>query len=98
MILEIQIQSLIVSFVYGMFAALIYNLIYFLLYNKNTFIKVTSNLVFSIFLSILYFYLLYLINNAALHIYFILMLITGFIISNKNIKKIRIIHLKKERN
>ena len=96
--LEIQIQSLIVSFIFGMFSSLLYNVFYFLLYNNKLFIKILSNLTYSILLSLLYFYILYLINNANLHIYFLLLLIIGFIIGNKKTKKIRIIRSKRERN
>ncbi|MBR1385745.1 MAG: hypothetical protein IJ568_02820 [Bacilli bacterium] len=77
---------------------MIYNIIYFLLYNKKTFIRILCNLSYSILLSISYFYLLFLINNASLHIYFILILVIGFIIGNKKTKIIRIIKLKKKRN
>lgn len=87
--LEIQIQSLIVSFIYGMFSSLIYNFIYPVLYSKNKVIKIITNLLYSFLIYSLFFNLLYLINNGVVHIYFVLLFIMGFIIGNMKTKKIR---------
>lgn len=87
--LEIQIQSLIVSFVFGLFVSLLYNLLYFILYNRNKIILVISNLFFSISLSLLYFYIMFIINDANIHPYFISLMVIGFILGNIKTKKIR---------
>ena len=96
--LEIQIQSLIVSFVFGLFASLLYNLFYFILYNKNKIILVISNIIYSLSLSILYFYFMLLINNADIHPYFISLLILGFLIGNLKTKKSRLTNLGKRKD
>lgn len=83
MVLEIQIQSLIVSFVFGMFISLLYNLLYFLLYNNKKVILIISDLLFCISLSLLYFYIMYKINYANIHPYFLCMLLIGFLIGNR---------------
>ena len=95
--LEIQIQSLITSFLYGMFISLTYNIFYFILYSKNKVISIVFNALFSLSLSILYFYIMLKINNAHLHIYFLLILMLGFIIGNHNTKKVRSNHKRGER-
>ena len=94
--LEIQIQSIIVSFVYGMFSSLIYNLSYFLLYNRIYLIKIISNILYVLGINSLFFYILFLINSGVLHIYFVFLFFIGFLIGNYNTKKIRI-ELKKSK-
>ena len=95
--IEIQIQSIIVSFVYGMFSSLIYNLLYLFLYSNNNILRIISNLLYTFFIFTLFFYLMLLINNASIHPYFILVFITGFIFGNYKIKEIRICSKKNKR-
>ena len=95
--LETQIQSLIVSFVYGLFISLLYNVFYFVLYKNNKIIAIISNLVFSTIVSISFYYIMYLINNGAIHPYFIMLVLLGFILGNIKTKSIRINVKKKER-
>ena len=89
--LEIQIQSLVFSFVFGMFFSLIYNMIYFILLCDNKIIKMISNTIYCLISTSTYFLLLYKINNGIIHPYFLLTLIIGFYIGNKDTKKRRII-------
>ena len=89
--LEIQIQSLFVSFVYGLFVSLLFNLLYYLLFYKRKIICIICDLIFNISLFSLFFYIMYLINNANIHPYFLGLLITGFFVGNHNLKKLRII-------
>ena len=95
--LETQIQSIIVSFVYGMFVSFAYNILYFLLYNKNVYIKIISCFLFNILLTILFFYIMYLINYANIHPYFIMLVVVGFLLGNIKTKSIRIFNKNKER-
>ena len=95
--LETQIQSLVVSFVYGMFSSLLYNIFYFCLYMNNKIIRVIINILFSITIFSLFFFLMLIINKASYHPYFILLYLTGFLIGNKKLKVIRIYPKKKER-
>jgi len=87
--LEIQIQSLIFSFVFGIFFALEFNLIYRYLFSIVSFIKIIINIVFVNINAIVYFYLLYIINGGIIHLYFIIMLVLGFVMGNKKTRKIR---------
>lgn len=87
--LEIQIQSLISSFVYGLFLSLLYNIFYKYLYHKKTIINLISNFLFTILNVLFYFFMLMLINKGILHVYFLISLISGFLLGNKTTKKIR---------
>ena len=88
--LEIQIQSITTSFVYGMFSSLVYNIIYFLLYSKSKIIMIMFNFFYTIVIFLLFFYIMLCINNGIIHIYFIFLLILGFIFGNIKLRKIRI--------
>ena len=92
MTLKIQIISLIVSFLYGIFFSFLLNINYKIIYNENKFKKIIGTFLFIIFNSLLYFYILLKINNGIVHIYCIFSIITGYIMENfvinKKIKKI----------
>lgn len=90
MSLIVQIQSLFYSFLYGLFASILFNLCYKGLFYKNIIIRVLFNLIFCITLYVLYFYLLYKINNGILHLYFFITLYLGFYIYNRLFVKIRV--------
>lgn len=95
MTLKIQIISLIVSFLYGIFFSFLLNINYKLIYNNNKFIKIIGTLIFVLFNSLLYFLILLKINNGIVHIYCILALIIGFVIYNSFLdNKIHLIALK----
>ena len=98
MSLEIQIQSIVTSFVYGLFISLMYNIFYRLLFIKNICIKIISNLIFNFLISLLYFYIMYKINYANIHPYFFILTIIGFILGNYKTKIIRIHSQKEERS
>lgn len=87
--LETQIQSLIVSFVYGLFYSLIYNIFYAFLYCNNKILRIITNLVFNVSLTILFFYIMYLINYGNIHIYFIIFLLLGFFIGDRKTVLVR---------
>lgn len=87
--LEIQIQSLISTCVYGMFLSFTYNLLYRFLYTKNKVMLVLNNFIYMIFNVFLYFTMLMLINNGVVHVYFLLMTFLGFLIGNSKCKNIR---------
>lgn len=79
--IKIQLVSLGFSYLYGIFFYLIYVLSYQFLYKKKY--QIISNLVFSIFIALLYFVCLLKINNGIIHPYMILMTILGFITIKK---------------
>ena len=95
--LEIQIQSIVFSFVFGLFLSLIYNLFYFFLYNNFLILKILSNIIYSISMSLLYFNINYLINSGIIHPYFIFLIIIGFILGNFKTRIIRRESKKNER-
>ena len=90
MSLIVQIQSLAFSFVFGIFVSILFNVCYKILFYKKIIIRILFNLIFCLSLYILYFYLLYKINNGVLHLYFFLSLIIGFLVYNRIFVKIRV--------
>lgn len=96
MTLEIQIQSLIFSLIYGMFFALIMNLNYKYIFNTKIYYKIIVNLMFVVIMVLLYFILLRKINNGIFHSYFILMIVVGVTIGNYKTKVLRKLFLKKD--
>ena len=87
--LEVQIQSMIFSFVYGLFFSFLLNLNYRVLFTSKKYIQVIGNLFFIIDNVLLYFILLRYINNGVLHLYFLLLVVLGFFVGNPTTKKIR---------
>ena len=87
--LEIQIQSLIFSFIFGMFFSLMYNTFYRLLFCGNKLKRIIINLIFDIIIFGIYFLCLKVINSGIVHLYFLISLILGFIIGNIKTKKVR---------
>lgn len=95
--LETQIKSIIISFVLGLFYSLLFNIFHFLLYSNNKVIKITFTIVFNMSLMILFFYVMYLINYADIHPYFVFLLVAGFILGNIKTKNVRINAKKRKR-
>ena len=87
--LEIQIQSLITSFVYGLFISFTYNLLYKYLYINIKILKIILDIAYVLINTFIYYFLLLNINNGNVHPYFIGLLILGFIIGNKKVKSKR---------
>ena len=82
MILKIQIFSLLFSFAFGIFVYFILELMHRFIYNNKISVKLFFSLLFSLFISIIYFLLLLRINNGVLHSYFFLMILLGYIVAN----------------
>ncbi len=89
MTLEVQIQSLIYSLVFGMFISMIFNFFYKYLFNKRKIIKILSTELFIISSVLLYFLLLVKINNGIISYYLFISIILGFVIGNKKTKILR---------
>ena len=81
MILRIQIYSLLFSFFYGIFVFFLLELNYKLLYTGKMLYKIIISLLFVMFISLLYFYGLLKINNGIIHIYFLIVMFTGYMLS-----------------
>jgi hypothetical protein len=90
MSLIIQIQSLAISFLFGIVFSLFYNLLYFILYTKYTVINIIVDIFFSLTMFGFYFLLLYNVNNGIIHVYFLIIFFTSFAIYNKLFVKFRV--------
>ena len=82
MSLDIQIKSLVFSFLYGIVFAAFFKLNYRYLYFEKLIIRLIISILFSLDMSILYFIILKEINYGVIHPYFIGMIILGFILTN----------------
>lgn len=89
MSLEVQIQSLIYSFVFGIFFSYTMNLNYRYLFSSTKLIRIIINLLFVLVHVLFYFILLKMINSGVLHIYFLIVFILGFCFGNYYSKKLR---------
>ena len=90
MILDIQIKSIVMSFLYGIFFSLMFNLLYNFLFTKYKILNVFTNLMFSFFMFGLYFLLLYIVNEGIVHLYFLVSMFIGFYFYNKIFVKFRV--------
>ena len=79
--LKLQIYSFVFSFLFGIILSVFTNLNYGLLFNKNKKTKILGNFLFLFDFSLIYFLGIKLINNGILHIYFLLLLSLGFLLS-----------------
>lgn len=85
--LKIQIISLGFSFVFGItFFLLVYLNKLWLFYSRKV-VKVISSILFVLDMSLLYFFILKIINQGILHIYFLIMFLIGCYCGNLIMKK-----------
>ena len=88
--LDIQIKSIVFSFLYGIFFSFLLNINYKFIYYSKGIIKILINIFFIVDNVFLYFILLRFINNGIVHFYFLLSLFLGFLSVNKMASKFRI--------
>jgi len=81
MILKIQILSLIYSFFFGVIFFLLLEVNYRFLYEGKLVYRIIISFLFVIIISLGYFLGLLKINNGIIHIYFLLSLFTGYLVS-----------------
>ena len=79
MALYIQIKVLIISFVYGIILAYIINKQYKYFFNSNLWYRIILDIFFVFDVVVLYFLILKTINNGIFHIYFLFLIILGYI-------------------
>lgn len=79
--LKIQLLSLFVSFIFGIFLFFMVKLNYKYLFSSFNKKRIFFNFIFSLDFSLLYFLVLYYINDGILHLYFLLLIIFGFLLS-----------------
>ena len=89
MSLEVQIQSLIYSFVFGIFFSYTINLNYRYLFSSTKVFKIIINFLFILVHVLLYFILLKMINSGVLHIYFLLVMLIGVLFGHYYSKRLR---------
>ena len=89
MTLEVQIQSIIYSFVYGLFFSFLLNFNYRFLFLGKRVYRILINFLFIVDNVLLYFILLRYINYGEMHYYFLLLVILGYFVGNHTTKKIR---------
>lgn len=75
--LKVQIISLAFSFVFGVFYVLLLKISGRVLFSSKWLISILGSLFFNIFLSLVYFLLLNMINNGMLHVYFLFIFLLG---------------------
>lgn len=88
MILKFQIFSLVYSFFYGAVFFILLELNYRFIYSDKVIYKSIVSFLFVIVMSLLYFFGLIKINNGIIHLYFYLVLFTGYLLSFVIYKKI----------
>jgi len=93
MTLILQIKSLAFSFLYGVFFAFTYKYNYKFLTSKNLIFKIIISFFFVLDHILLYFVLIFIINNGRLHLYFLFTFILGivfftYLFDNKKLNKI----------
>ena len=86
--LKIQILSLIFSFFYGIFLFIVFKLEYKCIFLIRKKYQIICNFIYCKVFSLLYFFLLLFINNGSLHLYFLLLIAFGFLLSYQMSKKI----------
>ncbi len=85
--LSIQLQVLTVSFAYGIFFSYLLRMQYRFLFESKLFYKVFITLLFVFDNCLLYFLILRTINYGVFHIYFLILLILGYLFGNYLTKK-----------
>ena len=81
--LRIQIISVFISYLYGIFFSILLNLNSKYIYNTKKIKKILFNFIFVFDNVLLYFIILRHINDVILHYYFIIALFLGFLSVNK---------------
>ncbi len=87
MILSIQLQVLIVSFIYGILFSYLLKLQYQFLFETKFLYKLVVTVLFVLDNCLLYFIILKTINHGMFHLYFLFSLILGFLLGNYLISK-----------
>lgn len=81
MTITVQLTSLLFSLIYGMIFCLLVKINYKFIYCSPIILKILINLLFVIDNVLIYFIILKKINGGIVHIAFLIMILTGFVIS-----------------
>ena len=88
MTLSVQISTLLFSFVFGFLFAFLISINYRFIYHSNKVIQVLFTFAFVLLSTLIYFIILEKLNYGALHIYYCIMIILGFIVEH-GVEKLR---------
>ncbi len=88
MILKIQIYSIIVSFIYGIFFYVMLSINNRFIIVSFKFFKILLSFLFVLLMSLMYFIILLYINNGYIHMYLFLCIILGYFVCKVFNKKI----------
>lgn len=86
--LNIQIYSLLFSFLYGIIFYILLEINYRFLFEGKIIYRIIISFLFVMALSLVYFLILLKINNGVLHLYFFLLMFTGYLLSFVIYKKL----------
>ena len=81
-----ELQALTVSFVYGILFSYLIKIQYRYLFESKLYYKILITTLFIFDNCLLYFLILRMINNAMFHIYFLLLIILGYLFGVKLLK------------
>lgn len=87
--LSVQIQSFVVSFVFGFLFSYVVNIFYHHLFKGKIWVQIFWNFILVLGSSLLYFYILKAVNHAVIHIYFLMMVLIGYLSGNIFSRKVR---------
>lgn len=88
MTLKVQVMSLIISFLYGIFFSIFLNLNYKIIYNNNKIYKIGGTFLFVLVNVLLYFLIIKKVNNGVVHIYCLISIILGTFLEHFVLRKI----------
>ncbi len=89
--LSVQVISMIVSFLYGIFLSFLINLNYRFLFMGKKLMRILTNLLFALDTSLFYFLMIKKINEGIIHPYFYLLITIGFLLcfpKTTNVRKL----------
>jgi hypothetical protein len=87
----IQVLTFVFSFIYGILFFFLNEFVKYILVNKSIFTKFLINIIFVIDIVLLYVYIMFNINHGNYHIYYIIVLVLGWLSAKKIINKCKII-------
>ena len=89
--INIQLICIIFSFIYGAFIRVIIFLNKLLIKNNNIIVNIISNILLVYLIVLLYILIIYKINKGIFHIYFLLLILLGYLFMSKNVKYLHFI-------
>ena len=80
--LDMQIKSLIISFLYGIIISYLIKVNYKYLFSKKIVLKIIVTSLFVLDLFLAYFLILKMVNNGIFHLYFFIVCLIGYMLGN----------------